>query len=162
MTQGAEMIVDDVLINADARVAAWVEMRLGGDVVSVPYVAYGIVGEGGDLIGGVYYFNKQEDRTPDGEIDPSGVSDLCCAVAVDDLRIARQTHVVKKLFELAFDGMKTRRLSAEIDMSNSPAIQQAKAIGFRQEGIKRKAGRNGGDVGLFGLLREECRFLTEG
>ncbi len=52
-----------------------------------------------------------------------------------------------------------RRLTAMILESNAASRAFCAAFGFTQEGRLRKAGPGGEDMLLFGMLREECRWL---
>lgn len=139
------MIVNDILTDADAHVATWIEDKLGGDVVSVPFRAVGIVGDKGKLIGGAYFYNHREGQ------------DIYAAVALEDGAFMTP-DVVSKILAFPFGQLKLPRVSVDIDESNTHAIQQAERLGFELEGIKRRAGANGGDVLMFGLLRDNCKF----
>lgn len=56
----------------------------------------------------------------------------------------------------AFDLLGCSRLSARTLAGNDRSADALLAIGFKQEGVKRRA-LDGTDVILFGLLREDCR-----
>lgn len=66
---------------------------------------------------------------------------------------------VREVFRYAFDALKCRRVSARALSDNSRCLAAMKAIGFRQEGVKRRA-VDGKDVIMFGMLRDECRVLA--
>lgn len=158
---GQPVVVDGVLYNMDAAVAAWTNEQLGGGIVPTLARAFGVLQEGisdiptvaeipSKLIAGAYYFNHYDPA--DG-----GVSDITVAVAVNDIAASRP-EVFRAILMFPFGQLKCRRISAEIDLSNDRAVRQAQKLGFMLEGRKRKAGKLGGDVGMFGLLPEECQF----
>lgn len=66
---------------------------------------------------------------------------------------------VRAVFRYAFDGLSARRVSSRCLASNARCIAAMEAIGFRREGVKRKA-HEGEDVVMFGMLRDECRLLA--
>jgi RimJ/RimL family protein N-acetyltransferase len=66
---------------------------------------------------------------------------------------------VRKVFRYALDALNCKRVSARTVASNERCIAAMEAIGFRREGVKRKA-HEGEDVVMFGMLREECRLLA--
>jgi RimJ/RimL family protein N-acetyltransferase len=148
------LIIDDVLYGADAEMAEWINRRIGGALVEVPFVALGALDSNNKVVAGAYFFSHDDHRK--GLDD---VSDLYMAAATDGSTALSPT-AVRRLLEYPFGDLKVRRLSAEIDMSNGHAIQQAEKLGFKLEGRKRKKGKGGGDVGIFGLLPEECPFWT--
>lgn len=150
MSTQQPLVVDNVLTGADAHVAAWVEQKLGGDTVDVPFYAIGITGEGGALIGGAYFYNYRS----------GDANDICCAVAVEDGNTISR-DVLRKILSYPFGQLSLPRISIEIDESNQRAIEQADIIGFKLEGRKRRAGKGGGDILLMGLLRDECKFWSE-
>lgn len=161
LAAGHPVVVDGVLYNMDAAVAAWTNEQMGGGLVPTLARAFGVL-QGGitetptiaeipnALIAGAYYFNHYDPA--DG-----GVSDITVAVAVNDMAASRP-EVFRAILMFPFGQLKCRRISAEIDLSNERAVRQAQRLGFMLEGRKRKAGKFGGDVGLFGLLPEECPF----
>ncbi len=149
------LIIDDVLYGADAEMAEWVQRRLGGALVEVPFIALGAL-DGNKLIAGAYFWDHHDHRT--GLDD---VSDIYMAVAADDWKAARP-HILRRLFEYPFGDLKCRRLSVEVDMSNERAVKQVQQLGFKLEGTKRRKGKGGGDVGQFGLLPEECPIWMAG
>lgn len=51
-------------------------------------------------------------------------------------------------------------MGASIAASNADSLRWTRHCGFTHEGTKRKAGAGGEDILIFGLLKEECRFLS--
>lgn len=52
-----------------------------------------------------------------------------------------------------------RSITALVLTTNAPSIAMCRHFGFQQEGLLRRRGPAGEDMILFGLLREECRWL---
>ncbi|PTM61911.1 GNAT family N-acetyltransferase [Phreatobacter oligotrophus] len=52
-----------------------------------------------------------------------------------------------------------RRITALVSEHNDPSLAMCRHFGFAQEGRLRRAGPAGEDMILFGLLREDCRWL---
>ena len=63
---------------------------------------------------------------------------------------------------VAFVQYGLRRVTAPISASNRPALMLARMVGFREEGRRRQACLDGSDEIVFGMLREECRYLSQG
>lgn len=52
-----------------------------------------------------------------------------------------------------------RRVTAPVKSTNLASIKMVTALGFTLEGTLRRAGPEGEDTLLYGMLREECRWL---
>ena len=154
-------VINGVLYGVDALIAAWVSERLGAEMPNVMYTAFGICAEGtlegpvSDLskiflIAGVYWYNHY--TGPDQ-------FDISCAVA-SETELAGRPDVIRKILEYPFGELKVPRISAEIHADNDRAIRTAEKLGFKREGVKRKAGRDGGDTVSLGLLPDECQIWT--
>lgn len=65
---------------------------------------------------------------------------------------------LETLFGYPFNKLGLRRVSAQIAASNVAAQVMALKLGFRFEGVMRNA-INGQDAVLFGMLKEDCRFI---
>lgn len=59
----------------------------------------------------------------------------------------------------AFDFCKWNRVNSLVSPDNLKAIKINEKFGFKKEGYIRKAADNGGDLILYGMLREECRWF---
>lgn len=134
--------VGGVVYGDDARVGAWVQDQLGGGEIAGPFQALGVENADGELVFGALFTNER-----DGDIE--------IAIAATDIRPAVPS-VFQRILDYPFKQLGLPRLTAEIPLSNRRMIRFAVGIGFKLEGIKRKADGKGGDVGVFGLLAEEC------
>lgn len=135
-------VVGGVVYGDDERVAAWVQDQLGGGEIAGPYQALGIENPAGELVFGVVFFNEQE-------------ADITIAMAATDMRPAIPS-MYQRILDYPFAQLGLPRVSAEIALSNRRCVRFALGSGFRLEGVKRKAAADGGDVGVFGLLADEC------
>ena len=151
------MVINGVLYGCDALVAAWVSDRLAAEVPLVPFVAFGVCKEGTPegvvqdlnevyLLAGAYWYNHY--NGPDQ-------FDITVAVAADDVAAGRP-DVIRKILQYPFGELKVPRITGEVAAGNERAIRTAEKLGFKIEGTKRKAGRDGSDMIVLGLLPEEC------
>ena len=157
------VIKDGLVYGADPEVALWTNDRLGGGIVQQVYIAIGVLEDGWQpdavteetlpqmLKAGAFFWGHQDD---------DGVSDIYVTVCADDISTAKP-HNFRAILDYPFGQLKCRRLSAEIDLANGRAVRQAQKLGFRLEGRKRRMSADGGDVGMFGLLPEECPFWED-
>lgn len=141
------MIVDGVLYGADIDVGLWVQSNLGGVTIPGPFVALGGVDSTGELTFGVIWFNERD-------------KDIEAAIYATSSKQATRT-VMRRVFAHAFDVVKANRITAEIDAVNARAIRFVIKLGFQLEGRKRRACLDGGDRLVFGLLRDDCKFVAK-
>lgn len=69
--------------------------------------------------------------------------------------------ILYHVFNYPFTQLECARVTAPIKSINLASIRTVKALGFVYEGSLRRAGRSGEDLLLYGMLREECRWLNE-
>jgi RimJ/RimL family protein N-acetyltransferase len=101
----------------------------------------------GEIIAGVLY---------EGFIP--GLS-ICMHVAAKPGAYWVTKDFMRAVFRYPFEQLKCKRVNAFPDAANTKAVEFDKHMGFVQEGVMRCAARDGGDVLVMGMLREECRFL---
>jgi RimJ/RimL family protein N-acetyltransferase len=68
-------------------------------------------------------------------------------------------RVMRAMFTAVFS--QATRITALIEPWNVLALRQAMVMGFRQEGFMRRAIEGVRDAVLFGMLREDCRYLPK-
>jgi RimJ/RimL family protein N-acetyltransferase len=69
------------------------------------------------------------------------------------------THeFLKTCFSFAFIGLKCRRITVLVAVSNTKALKLNKHLGFIEEGLVRM-GEGEDDLILLGMLKSECRYL---
>ena len=68
---------------------------------------------------------------------------------------------LKQIFGFGFEVLKCRRLNALVRESNRASVSLTERCGFVPEGKMRQYFRDGEDVLIFGMLREECQFINQ-
>lgn len=63
------------------------------------------------------------------------------------------------VFSAPFLEWNMRRVGSSISADNHKSIRFCEHLGFKQEGRIRQAAPNGQDLLLYGLLKDECRYL---
>lgn len=127
----------------DRDVADWVSDQIWGAPEFENHQAIGVL-RGSELVGGVVYHNYREHDI-----------ELSCA-ATDPRWLSRGRLSV--LFGYPFIQLGCLRVTAVAARSNKRARRMNERLGFKLEGCARKAWE-GKDAMLYGMLREECRWL---
>jgi RimJ/RimL family protein N-acetyltransferase len=85
----------------------------------------------------------------------------CCATGSiwSSARSTSSPELCRIAFRYPFIRLARRRITAETAASNIPMLRIQRRLGFVQEGVKRGAAMDGGDAIIFGMLRDECRWL---
>lgn len=68
--------------------------------------------------------------------------------------------ILYHIFAYPFEQLGCTRVTAPIKSTNRASIRTVEALGFTLEGTLRHAGRNGEDTLLYGMLKEECRWIN--
>ena len=63
-------------------------------------------------------------------------------------------------FEYPFEELGVQRVSGAVDASNIDARRFDEHLGFKQEAVLHGAAADGGDIILYVMRREDCRFLA--
>jgi len=127
-------------------IARWVQARIPDCAIFDNPAAFGVL-RGGRLAAGIL-FHRYDARAGDIEI----------VLAADSPRWATR-QVFWTTFAFAFLQLGCRRVSARVNASNKRARRLIEGAGFVLEGLLRSAGHDHGDVLIYGMLREECRWL---
>lgn len=104
-------------------------------------------------------------REKDGEIcavivfDTWSDGDCLIHVVSDGSKRWFSREFVIRAMAFPFLQVGNRAITALVLASNAPSIAMCEHFGFQREGLLRRRGPNGEDMILFGLLREECRWL---
>lgn len=147
------LIVNRVLYGADAEVADFVKSRMPVEAQRLggwpegERIALGIVNADGELRAGVVGFHFRQHEC-------SG------AIAGDDPRVWTPA-VLRQLFKYPFVQKRYARLTAYTGADNERTARLLAGVGFQLEGRLRKSLDGATDLLVFGLLREECRFLPK-
>ena len=131
------------------EVAAWVAARIaqvGAAERFGPHAAIG-VSRGGALIAGAVFNNWRG-------------HDIEVSFASADPRWARR-GMVRTLFAYPFAQLGCARLSSLTAHGNARARKLLTGLGFTHEGVLRRGFDGAEDALIFGMLREECRWLED-
>ena len=109
-----------------------------------PHVALAVVGD--DVKAGIIFNNFV---WPSIEASILSISPKWC-----------NKRILREIFSYPFEQLGCRRVTATTSTKNQPAMAFLKRLGFELEGIARQA-RPDGDAAVFGMIREECRWLNE-
>lgn len=143
------IIVNNVLYGASDAIVEYVRRRIpsatGGFTPQA--VGLGVVREG-KLAGGVVFdLYTERDIVMSGAFDnPRGFS----------------RRALKQLFSYPFVQLGCRRMTTITPRNNKKARALDEALGFKVEGVLRKAYPNDIDGMVYGMLREDCLWLKEG
>jgi RimJ/RimL family protein N-acetyltransferase len=64
-------------------------------------------------------------------------------------------------FAYPFIQLGCKRITGWVEASNTDARRFDEHLGFKQEAVIKHAARDGGDVIMYVMFREDCRFLKE-
>ena len=121
--------------------AAWLNKRLPGGCV--PSQCFAVMDED-RLVGVVSFFNF---RWPNIEI----------AFYCEDYRWALNRDGILELFSYPFVQLGCHRVTALCERKNKRARRMVQRLGFKEEGMLRKAGEKG-DMFIYGLLPEDLKL----
>jgi RimJ/RimL family protein N-acetyltransferase len=133
------------LFGHDEAVARWVGKKVGIEHMA-PCTAIGFVKDEGEIIAGVVFNNW---RPPGIEATIASTSPRWCNRAT-----------LGVIFGYVFNQVKCRRLTATTEAKNQPVRAFLCHLGFREEGVVRQGFPND-DAVIYGMLREECRWLPK-
>lgn len=141
-----------IIIGADGEnhkgLGEWVQSRTRNYTLPADYVAIG-VSNGGRGQGVVVY------HTYDASV-PSLVID----VAGEGYWMTRES--LRILFAYPFIELGCRRITALASKKNKRSRKIIQKVGFTQEGVLRSGEPDGCNRIVYGMLREECRWIGEG
>ena len=139
-----------ILANQDAMVAQWVTQRIPiFEYGSTPYTALGLMNAAGMILAGVVYQNYTK------------IDIHMHAAALPGKRWLSK-HFLGECFRYPFEQLGCRRITGLVPARNEAAQAFDEHLGFRLEGRVRQILPNGEDLIIYGMLREECRFLKVG
>jgi len=129
----------------DKAICRWVGDRMGGvDSYFGPCKTMGFVADG-ELVCGVVFNNYQP---PNIEASIATATPRWC-----------NRGVLSAIFHYPFVQAGCLRVTAKTKATNQPARAFLCRLGFQQEGVIRHAYPDGVDMVVYGLLRDECRWL---
>lgn len=138
-----------VLADHDEMVAEWVQKRIAHFTIDGAYSAIGLVNEQGHLLAGVVY----EQYT--------GIDVHVHIAAVPGKRwISR--FWLGEVFRYPFVQLGVHRMTGLVPAKNKAAQAFDEHLGFKLEGRLREKLPGGDDLLVYGMLKEECRWLGAG
>jgi RimJ/RimL family protein N-acetyltransferase len=139
-----------ILAGADELVAEWITQRIPDSCFgATPYVAIGLVNEVGAIIAGALY-------------DEYRRVDIFAHLAAVPGRRWMTREFLGEIFRYPFQQLGCTRITSPVAASNADCIRFVEHLGFQLEGRLRKRTSGGGDLLIYGMLREECRHLKTG
>ena len=134
-----------VIYDQDERVIKWVGDRVNEDEFGVGAVGIGLE-ENGELIAGVV-FNMYTKAS------------ICMHVAAEPGRRWMTKDFLWRSFAYPFIQLGCNRITGLVREDNLDAQRFDEHLGFKREGLIRKGCTDGSNMILYGMLREECRWL---
>lgn len=142
------VVVGSVLYGADAQVVDWVSQRipiLGGRAPHNSSAALGVVRRG-QIAAGVVFHNYR-----------AGI-DIEVSLAADDPSWAHPA-ILRRLFGYPFNQLGVVRLTCIVGRKNKRCRKFCEGLGWKLEGVIRRAYDGREDAVIFGMLREDAKFL---
>ena len=134
-----------IIIDQSEAITNWVAAKIGEDAIPM---AYGVgLEHHGRLIAGVVYAQKTH-------------CNVHMHVASDGSRQWMTPEYLGFCFAYPFNHLKCERVTGFVRADNIDAQRFDEHLGFIREGRLRRACADGTDLIVYGMLREECRFLT--
>lgn len=124
----------------------WVQDRMPEGVCFDNPVGVGIIKHGLIVVGIVY-----DNYRPAAKC-------ISISVAVDD-KTAVTRAGIRKMFYFPFNVLGCRRITNVVEADNEQSLEVTRKLGYTLEGVMRKASVTGKDLHIFGMLREECKWL---
>ena len=100
----------------------------------------------------------------DGEIiaaivyDDYNGNNILAHIASDGSRRWLTRHFLHEMFKYPFVTQGCGRITVWIEASNTNSRRFVTNLGFTAEAVLEKAGRDGGDVLIYRMFRQECRY----
>lgn len=136
----------ELVYGENERVTKWMAEQIGINSFRDDAVSIGIE-RNGVLVGGAA-FDTFSDR------------ECVIHLASDGSKRWISREFIVHVFSYVFHQCNFRRITAFVSANNAPSLKIVQQFGFKEEGRARCAGADGEDVLMFGLLREECRYIT--
>ena len=134
-----------VIYDQQPRILAWVGERIDEDDFGPGAMAIGLE-HNGELISGVVYNMYTK-------------ASICMHVAAIPGKRWMTREYLWRAFAYPFIQLGCNRVTGLVRADNITAQRFDEHIGFKREGLLRKACTDGTDMILYGMLREECRWL---
>lgn len=142
-----------ITVFSSPKVAAWVARRIPHADLIVddfgPMIAFGVAVDGKPAAGVVWSDYREMKHG----------ADIRVTIAAADPRWCTRS-VLRQLFDYPFNTAKATRITAIIREGNHRSLKLCKGLGFRQEGVARRAFNGKSNAIILGMLKEECRWIA--
>lgn len=136
----------DTLIGVDLAVGKFVAEGIGGDIAEYwPFTAMGF-SSNGELVAGVVYNNY---RKRDIQLS---------AYSMNERWLNKKN--LQKIFEYPYNQLNCIRTTAVTGRKNKRTRKLLLGLGYRLEGVCRKGLDGKQDAMIYGMLRDECRWIN--
>jgi RimJ/RimL family protein N-acetyltransferase len=151
LVMGSQFADDpDMQEKVNAALIEWAQQRMPHRVEWGPARAIGVA-TGGKLLAAIIY--SRMETMPHGNM-------LEVSIAADSPDWCRR-GVLRALFHYPFIQLNCVRMHARIGRKNKRARRLIEGLGFRLEGMGRKAYDGRQDAAVYSLLRHECRWISQ-
>lgn len=140
-----------VTVSNSLQVTEWVARRVGLDSADEfgLHTSIGFARNGRPIAGVVYNCFFQH---------PHG-SDISATIAAERGSYWARPEVLRHMFAYPFTQLGCSRITVRIKEGNLPSEHLAKRLGFRKEGVMRRAWDGRSNALIYGLLKTECRWI---
>lgn len=107
----------------------------------------GVMSDNGDMLLGVVLDNYRIES-----------NSICASIAINDAKVLTKS-TIKALFHTAFIKIGVDRISCMVEYDNYKSNSLTHRLGFVQEGVMRKASYNKKDLIVYGMLKDECKWI---
>lgn len=125
-----------------------------------------------DFVTGFFPLTRSEGQqgiglVKDGEIiagvlyDDYNGSNIWMHVAAKEGRTWLNRTFLRACFAYPFLQLNCKRVSGWVEVCNADARRFDEHLGFQPEAILSSAGRDGGDVIIYRMFKDECRFIPQ-
>lgn len=135
-----------IIINQSDRVIEWVAGKLDEGTIKRS-IGIGLEKDG-NLVAGVVF------------ADQIGTSNIFMHVASDGSRNWMTPGYLAYCFLYPFVQLRCNRITGLVRSTNLNAQKFDEHLGFKKEGLLREYCADGTDMIVYGMLRNECRFIT--
>jgi hypothetical protein len=73
----------------------------------------------------------------------------------------KKPEILSVPFVYAFDVAKVQRITGYVDAWNTAANRFSESLGFKREAVLVGAAKDGGDVNIYAMRREDCRYVDQ-
>lgn len=88
--------------------------------------------------------------------------DMELSIATNGGRTWATREFLRTAFSYVFDDCGCHRCTVRVREDNTQSLELVKRLGWKQEGVLREAVKTGENLIIFGMLRQECRWISDG